>query len=101
MKDIFSGNFNVPVADRTRLQKSAYVKLWRLRKGLSIDLEGNLLHKKKKIVKKSDVKRKKLETKIFIKNKSGRCRKLEQEQQMAIQDCFKEMLTECFKGHRK
>ena len=26
IKDFFTGNFNVPVADRTRLQKSAYVK---------------------------------------------------------------------------
>ena len=26
IKDFFTGNFNVPVADRTRLQKNAYVK---------------------------------------------------------------------------
>ena len=26
IKDSFTGNFNVPVADRTRLEKSAYVK---------------------------------------------------------------------------
>ena len=26
IKDFFTGNFNVPVADRTGLQKSAYVK---------------------------------------------------------------------------
>ena len=26
IKDFFTGNFNVPVPDRTRLQKSAYVK---------------------------------------------------------------------------
>ena len=74
IKDLFTGNFNVPVADKTRLQKSAYLKFWRFRKGLSIDLEGNLLYEKKKIVKKSDVKR--IVTKCFIKNKSGGCRKI-------------------------
>ena len=36
IKDFFSGNFNVPVADRKLLQVTAYVKFWRLRKGLSI-----------------------------------------------------------------
>ena len=54
IKDFFTGNFNVPVADRTRLQKSAYVKFWRLRKGLSVDFEANLLYEKKKIIQKSD-----------------------------------------------
>ena len=43
----FTGSFNVPVVDRTRLQKSAYVKFWRLGKGLSINLEGNLPFEKK------------------------------------------------------
>ena len=61
------------MANRTRLQKSAYVKFWRSRKGLSIDLEDNLLYAKKKNVKKSDVKS--MVTKTFIKNKSRRCRK--------------------------
>ena len=42
----FTGSFNVPAADRTRLQKSVYVKFWRLGKRLSINLEGNLLHEK-------------------------------------------------------
>ena len=62
------------VADRKRLQNSAYVKLWRLRKGLSIELVGNLLYEKKKIVQKSDVKR--VMTKTFIKNKSGGSHKI-------------------------
>ena len=48
IKDFFTGNFNVSVADKSRLQKSAYVKCWRLQKGLSINLEGNLVFKKKK-----------------------------------------------------
>ena len=75
IKDFFTANFNVPVADRTRLKKSEYGKFLRLRKGLSVDLEGNLLYeKKKKIVKESDVKR--IVTKTFIKNKSGGCRKI-------------------------
>ena len=52
IKDLFTGNFNVPVADRRRLQKSAYVKFWRLRKGLSIDFEGNLLYEKKNLKEK-------------------------------------------------
>ena len=51
IKDFFTGNINVPIADRTLLQKSAYVKCCRLRKRL----EGNLLYEKKKIVKKSDL----------------------------------------------
>ena len=50
------------------------VKFSRLRKGLFIDLEGNLLYEKKKIVRKSDVKR--IVTKTFIKKKSGGCRKI-------------------------
>ena len=29
IKDSFSGNFNIPVAGKTRLQKNAYVKFWR------------------------------------------------------------------------
>ena len=48
IKDFFTGNFNVSVADKSRLQKSAYVKCWRLQKGLSINLEGNLVFEKKK-----------------------------------------------------
>ena len=48
MKDFFTGNFNIRVADRTRLQKSAFVKFLRLQKGLSVDLEGNLLYDEKK-----------------------------------------------------
>ena len=53
------------IANRIRLQKSVYEKFWKLRKGLSIDLEGNLFYEKKKIVEKSDVKR--IMTKTFIK----------------------------------
>ena len=52
IKDFFTGNFNVPVAARTQLQKNAYVKFWRLRKGLFIDLEGNLLYGKRKSLRK-------------------------------------------------
>ena len=47
IKDFFTCNFNIPAVDRTRLQKSAYVKFWRLQKGLSINLEDNLLYEKK------------------------------------------------------
>ena len=36
IKDFFTGNFNVPVADRTLLQTIAYLKFRRLRKGFSI-----------------------------------------------------------------
>ena len=67
MKDFCTGIFNVPVANRTRLQK--IVKFWRLRKRLSIDLEGNLLYEKKKVVKKSDLKRNVAKT--FIKNETS------------------------------
>ena len=91
IKDFFIGNFNVPVADRTRLQKGVYVKFWRLQKGLPIDLEGNLLYEKKKIVKKSDVKR--IVTKTFIKNKSGGCRKIRARAAVGYSGYFR--------GHRK
>ena len=53
------------IANRIRSQKSVYVKFWKLQKGLSIDLEGNLFYEKKKIVEKSDVKR--IVAKTFIK----------------------------------
>ena len=43
IKDFFTGNFNVPVADRKWLQKSAYVTFWRFQKGLSINLEGTAI----------------------------------------------------------
>ena len=29
VKDFFTNNFNLPVADRSRLQKSVYEKFWR------------------------------------------------------------------------
>ena len=47
IKDFFTGNSKVPVADKTRLQERAFVKFLRLGKGLFIDLEGNLLYGKK------------------------------------------------------
>ena len=47
IKDFFTGNFKVPVADKTRLQERAFVTFLRLGKGLFIDLEGNLLYGKK------------------------------------------------------
>ena len=76
IKYFFTGSFNVPVAERTQLQKSTHVKFWILPKGLSIDLEGNLLYEKKnkKILKISGAKR--IVTKTFINNKSGGCRKI-------------------------
>ena len=67
MKDFCTGILNIPVANRTRLQKS--VKFWRLRKGLSIDLEGHLLYEKKKVVKKSNLKRNVAKT--LIKNETS------------------------------
>ena len=48
IRDFLTSNFNIPVAYKTRLQKSAYLKICRLRKGLSIGVEGNLLYKKRK-----------------------------------------------------
>ena len=51
-----------------------HVQFWRFQKGLSLDLEGNLLYEKKKIVKKSDVKS--IVTKTFIKYKSAGCPKI-------------------------
>ena len=77
IKDFFNGNFNVPVADRARLRKNAYVNFWTLRKGLSIDLEGNLLYEEKRVVNKTDVKR--IATKISSKTNLEDVVNLEQE----------------------
>ena len=37
---------DVQVSKRIRLQKSAIIKLWRLKAGLGIDDKGNLLYEK-------------------------------------------------------
>ena len=69
IKKLVVGDFNVPVSKRTRLQKSAIIKFWRLKAGLGIDDKGNLLYENRRVVKKSEIK--KIVIKAFVKNKSG------------------------------
>ena len=70
IKKLVVGDFNVPVSKRTRLQKSAIIKFWRLKAGLGIDDKGNLLYENRRVVKKSEIK--KIVTKTFVKKKSSR-----------------------------
>ena len=80
IKKLVVGDFNVPVSKRTRLQKSAIIKFWRLKAGLGIDDKGNLLYENRRVVKKSEIK--KIVTKTFVKNKSGGHRKSKHDQLM-------------------
>ena len=74
IRDMLRQRFNVPVAERSRLQKSALVKFWRLKNKLSVDSDENLLYDRKKVVRKGDIQ--KVVKKTFKKNKSGGHRKL-------------------------
>ena len=68
------GNFYVPVSQRTRIEKSAIVKFWRLRKDLTLDKSGALLYEGKKVLMKSVVKE--IVSKTFKKSTSGGYKKL-------------------------
>ena len=46
---LLKGTFNVPVSRRTRVQKSAIVKYWRLKEELSLNTNGALLHQGKRV----------------------------------------------------
>ena len=51
------GRFRLPPCSRTRKQKSAYVKYWRLKSNLSVDENGLLLYQGRKVLKKYEIKK--------------------------------------------
>lgn len=68
------GIFNVPPNERSRAQKSAYVKYWRLKEKLSLDSNDILLFEGKKVLKKDEIKM--CVTKTFKQSKSAGYKKL-------------------------
>ena len=60
--------FLMPLQERTKAQKTAYVKYWRLKVKLSIDENGLLLFEGKKVLKNGEIK--KCVKKTFSKSKS-------------------------------
>ena len=62
------GRFLMSPQERTKAQKTAYVKYWRLKEKLSIDKNGLLLFEGKKVLKNGEVK--KCVKKTFSKSKS-------------------------------
>ena len=60
--------FLMSLQERTKAQKTAYVKYWRLKEKLSINKNGLLLFEAKKILKKGEIK--KWVKKTFSKSKS-------------------------------
>ena len=65
----------MPPNERSRLEKSAYVKYWRLTEKLSIGPTGLLLFEGRRVLKKGEIK--KCVTKTFNKSKSGGYKKLQ------------------------
>ena len=51
------GRFLMSPQERTKAQKTAYVKYWRLKEKLSINKNGLLLFEAKKILKKGEIKK--------------------------------------------
>ena len=49
--------FLMSLQERTKAQKTAYVKCWRLKEKLSINKNGLLLFEAKKILKKGEIKK--------------------------------------------
>jgi hypothetical protein len=68
------GRLLVPPNERTKTQRSAYVKYWRLKEKLSLDVNGLLLFQGKRVLKKGEIK--KCVSKIFKKSKSAGYKKL-------------------------
>lgn len=68
------GRFTVPSKDRTKEQRSAYVKYWRLKEKLSLGAHGLLLLEGKRVLKKDEVKQ--CVSKTFKKSKSVGYKKL-------------------------
>ena len=50
------GRFLMSPQERTKAQKTAYVKYWRLKEKLSIDKNGLLLFEGKKVLEKGEIK---------------------------------------------
>ena len=71
---LLKGTFNVPVSRRTRVQKSAIVKYWRLKEELSLDTNGALLHQGKRVLRKNEINE--IVSKTFRSSKSGGYKKL-------------------------
>ena len=83
---LVQGNFNVPVAERTREQRNAVVRYWRQRDSLHLGPQSTptLYFDGKKVVKKSSIAS--LVAKTFDQAKAGGCKKnCEIEPQMASQ----------------
>lgn len=73
---LVQGNFNVPVAERTREQRNAVVRYWRQRDSLHLGPQSTptLYFDGKKVVKKSSIAS--LVAKTFDQAKAGGCKKL-------------------------
>ena len=73
---IIQGNFNVPVAERTREQRNTVVRYWRQRDSLHLGPQSTptLYFDGKKVVKKSSIAS--LVAKTFDQAKGGGCKKL-------------------------
>lgn len=70
-----NGNFEIPAHERTKIQRSAYVKYWRLKEKLSVNSNGMLLYENKQVCRKGQIK--KIVLKAFRKSKSAGCQKLQ------------------------
>ena len=68
------GRFLMFPQERTKAQKTAYIKYWRLKEKLSIDKNGLLLFEGKKVLKKGEIK--KCVKKTFSKSKSVEYKKI-------------------------
>ena len=68
------GKCLIPVQERTKAEKSAYMKFWRIREKLSLDKNGKLLYEGKRVLKKTEVKN--CVSKTFNKSKCVDYKKL-------------------------
>ena len=68
------GRCDIPVAERTREQKSAYIKYWRHKDKLTLDENGRLLYEGHVVLKEKDVK--KCVAKAFHLSKSAGYKKI-------------------------
>ena len=72
---LLKDEFNVPVAPRTRVQKNAIIKFWRLKTDLSLDVgEEKILFQGRKVLRKTDLKH--VIARTFKAGKSGGYKKL-------------------------
>ena len=72
---LLKDEFNVPVAQRTRVQKNAIIKFWRLKTDLSLDVgDEKILFQGWKVLRKNDLKH--VIARTFKAGKSGGYKKL-------------------------